>query len=144
MSDQTTRSPEQIRRDIEQTREELAETAAALAERADVKARAHEKLDETKARITGKVDEAKAKVAGTAGAAKEKVAGATGSDGGAAGDSTIGATSASTTPTPQERAQALAGQAQRYAQDNPVHAAAIAAFVGGLLIGRIIGRRRAS
>jgi ElaB/YqjD/DUF883 family membrane-anchored ribosome-binding protein len=60
-----TRTPDEIRRDIEHTREELAETAAALAERADVKARAHEKIDETKARITGKVDGAKAKVADT-------------------------------------------------------------------------------
>ncbi|MDX6687074.1 MAG: hypothetical protein QOF86_3202 [Baekduia sp.] len=46
MSD-AARTPEEIRAAIEHTREELAATAAALAERADVKARAHEKLDET-------------------------------------------------------------------------------------------------
>lgn len=58
MSD--TRSSEEIRADIEHTREELADTAAELAQRADVKARAHEKVDETKAKVSHKVDEAKA------------------------------------------------------------------------------------
>jgi ribonuclease BN (tRNA processing enzyme) len=61
MSD-TTRTPDDIRKDIEHTREELADTAAALAEKADVKARAHEKVEETKARAHVKVDETKAKV----------------------------------------------------------------------------------
>ena len=50
------RTPEEIRRDIEHTREELADTAAALAEKADVRARAHERLDEAKSRITGTVE----------------------------------------------------------------------------------------
>jgi F0F1-type ATP synthase assembly protein I len=58
MSD--TRSSEEIRADIEHTREDLADTAAELAQRADVKARAHEKVDETKAKVSHKVDEAKA------------------------------------------------------------------------------------
>ena len=75
MSD--TRSPDEIRADIEHTREELADTAAALAEKADVKARAHDKVEETKARIADKVDETKAKVTGTASAAKEKASDAT-------------------------------------------------------------------
>jgi F0F1-type ATP synthase assembly protein I len=59
MSD--TRSAEEIRADIEHTREELADTAAELAQRADVKARAHEKVEETKAKMSHKVDEAKAR-----------------------------------------------------------------------------------
>jgi F0F1-type ATP synthase assembly protein I len=58
MSD--TRTAEEIRADIEHTREELADTAAELAQRADVKARAHEKVEETKAKMSHKVDEAKA------------------------------------------------------------------------------------
>ena len=49
MSD--TRTPDEIRKDIEHTREELADTAAALADKADVKARAHEKVEETKAKV---------------------------------------------------------------------------------------------
>jgi ElaB/YqjD/DUF883 family membrane-anchored ribosome-binding protein len=56
------RTPDDIRKDIEHTREELADTAAALAEKADVKARAQEKVEETKARAHVKVDETKAKV----------------------------------------------------------------------------------
>jgi F0F1-type ATP synthase assembly protein I len=55
-----TRTSEEIRADIEHTREELADTAAELAQRADVKARAHEKVEETKAKMSHKVDEAKA------------------------------------------------------------------------------------
>ena len=53
------RNPDQIQTDIEQTREELADTAAALAQKADVKARAHDKVDEVKAKVTGKVDSIK-------------------------------------------------------------------------------------
>lgn len=58
MSD--TRSSQEIRADIEHTREELADTAAELAQRADVKARAHEKVEETKAKMSHKVEETKA------------------------------------------------------------------------------------
>jgi len=38
----------EIRREIEQTRAELGETVQALAAKTDVKARAHEKVDEVK------------------------------------------------------------------------------------------------
>lgn len=51
MSHQTSRTAEEIRADIEHTREELGDTAAALASKADVKARAHEKVEETKVRV---------------------------------------------------------------------------------------------
>jgi ElaB/YqjD/DUF883 family membrane-anchored ribosome-binding protein len=118
-----TRTPDQIRRDIEHTREELADTAAALAERADVKARAHEKLDETKARITGKVDEAKAKVTGTAGAAKEKAA---------------DATPASVADSAQHAADTIAGTAR----SNPVPMTLAASFAAGVLIGWLVASRR--
>jgi ElaB/YqjD/DUF883 family membrane-anchored ribosome-binding protein len=49
------RTPQDIEKEIETTREEFADTAAALAEKADVKARAHDKVDEVKGRVTGKV-----------------------------------------------------------------------------------------
>ena len=55
-----TRTPDAIRRDIEHTREELADTAAALVERTDVKARAHEKVEETKAKVSHKLDDTRA------------------------------------------------------------------------------------
>ena len=121
--EEQTRTPDQIKRDIEHTREELAETAAALAEKADVKARAHEKLDETKARLTGKVDTAKAKVTGSAGEAKDKASEATPS-------------------SVADGVQSFAGTAQAKANDNPIPVALIAGFAAGVLIGWIVASRR--
>ena len=60
MSDRT---PEQIRSEIEDTREELADTAAALAYKADVKARAHDRVEEVKADVREKVGGIKSSVA---------------------------------------------------------------------------------
>ena len=57
-----TREPEQIKADIEETREQLGETVEALAHKADVKAQAREKVDETKARFRHTAEDAKAKV----------------------------------------------------------------------------------
>lgn len=51
------RTPEQIEADIERTRREMGDTVAAVAEKADVKAQARSKVEETKARITEKKDE---------------------------------------------------------------------------------------
>jgi ElaB/YqjD/DUF883 family membrane-anchored ribosome-binding protein len=51
------RSPEEIRADIERTREQLGDTAAAVAQKADVKAQAKAKVDETKQRLADKKDE---------------------------------------------------------------------------------------
>jgi len=50
-----------LRTDIERTRAELGETVEQLAQKADVKARAKEKVDETKARAAGAAVEAKEK-----------------------------------------------------------------------------------
>ena len=111
------RTPEEIRRDIEHTREELADTAAALAEKADVRARAHEKLDEAKSRITGKVATAKAKVT--------------------AGAGTAGGTAVEATPSPvTDRVQDAAGSVAAGVRANPLPPALIAGFVAGVLIGR--------
>jgi ElaB/YqjD/DUF883 family membrane-anchored ribosome-binding protein len=51
------RSPEEIRADIERTREQLGDTAAAAAQKADVKAQAKAKVDETKQRLAEKKEE---------------------------------------------------------------------------------------
>ena len=56
-----TRSPEEIRADIAQTREEVGETVEALAAKTDVKAQAHERVDEVKANLRAKADQARAK-----------------------------------------------------------------------------------
>ncbi|QEC50324.1 DUF3618 domain-containing protein [Baekduia soli] len=114
-----TRTSDQIRRDIEHTRSELAETAAALADKADVKARAHERLDETKARITGRVGIARARVAGTAGEARGKA---------------VEATPASVAGGAQD----VAGALQTKVRANPVPVA----LALGLAFGVFFGRRR--
>jgi len=48
-----------LRSDIERTREELGETVEALAAKADVKARAREKVDDVKVRAQEQVEQAK-------------------------------------------------------------------------------------
>ena len=48
-----------LRAEIEETRDQLAHTAAALADKADVKARAHDKVEEAKASVREKVAGAK-------------------------------------------------------------------------------------
>jgi hypothetical protein len=48
----------EARADVERTREELADTVEALAYKADVKARAKDKVDEVKAQAAEKADEA--------------------------------------------------------------------------------------
>jgi ElaB/YqjD/DUF883 family membrane-anchored ribosome-binding protein len=48
---------EQLREQIAETREELGETVEALAAKADVKAQAKEKVEETKAQAQQKVEE---------------------------------------------------------------------------------------
>jgi ElaB/YqjD/DUF883 family membrane-anchored ribosome-binding protein len=57
------RTPEEIRADIEETRDELADTVAALAYKADVKARAADRVQEVKADVRERVDELKSTVA---------------------------------------------------------------------------------
>jgi ElaB/YqjD/DUF883 family membrane-anchored ribosome-binding protein len=123
MNDAGTRTPEQIRAEIEHTREELADTAAALAERADVKARAHEKLDETKAKVTHKLDDARAKLTGAAGAAKDR-----------AGNGTPSSV--------VEGAQHAASSAVQTARSNPLPVTLVAGFAAGVLIGWLVASRR--
>lgn len=69
--------PNEIRRDIEQTRAEMTETAGAIGYKADVPARAKDRMTETKDRITGTVSSAKDSIVGSAGDAKDRVSSAT-------------------------------------------------------------------
>jgi Protein of unknown function (DUF3618) len=55
----TDESPEAIRRDIEQTRAQLVETAQQLSDKADVKAQAHQKLEQSGAKIKETISQAK-------------------------------------------------------------------------------------
>ena len=51
------RTPEEIEAEIERTRREMGDTVAAVAEKADVKAQAKSKVDETRERLLHKKDE---------------------------------------------------------------------------------------
>jgi ElaB/YqjD/DUF883 family membrane-anchored ribosome-binding protein len=119
------RSPEQIEAEIEATREELGDTVAELADKADVKKQAKKKAAETKAKATAKAEEVKEKAAAQAETAKAKAPDA-------ARDGAQQAT---------QGAQRATAQAAEWARENPIPAAAIAAFAAGLLVGWIAARR---
>ena len=51
------KDPEQLREEIEETRRELGDTVEALAAKADVKARAREKVESTKESVAHKKDD---------------------------------------------------------------------------------------
>jgi ElaB/YqjD/DUF883 family membrane-anchored ribosome-binding protein len=104
------KTPTEIRHEIENTREDLGDSAAALAAKTDVKARAREKAEKIKQTMA------------------EKRGSISSQSGGAATGGTGGKTNAAV------------AQAKAKAQDNPVPTAAIAAFMGGFLLGRITSR----
>jgi chromosome segregation ATPase len=106
------RSPEELRREIEETRRDLGDTAAALAEKTDVKARAKEKLEDVK-RTVGQKKEAFA----------SRQSGETADGAG----------------VPDQVGSAVI-QARAKARENPVLTAAVGAFIGGFIFGRITTR----
>jgi ElaB/YqjD/DUF883 family membrane-anchored ribosome-binding protein len=118
------RDPEQIEAEIAETREELADTVGAVADKADVKKQAKRKAGEAKVKAKAKVDQAKEAV-------QEKT-------------DELAAKAASATPESRtaaaERTQDIAGRAREYARANPVRAAAVGAFVAGIVIGRALAR----
>jgi uncharacterized protein YdbL (DUF1318 family) len=61
MSEETTRTPEQIQADIERTRAEVGDTVEQLAAKTDVKARAHERVEEIKGNVRQTAEELKSK-----------------------------------------------------------------------------------
>ena len=62
LTDDSERTPQQVREEIEETRAELGDTVAALAEKTDVKAQAKQAVDATKETVTGRVSEIKQNV----------------------------------------------------------------------------------
>jgi hypothetical protein len=112
------KSPEQIRREIEDTRQELGDTAAALAAKTDVKTRAKEKVEGIKQTVSETV--------------AEKKEAFTSSSGGPAGGGSQG--------SPLDQVKAKAPELKAKAQENPIPTAAIAAFIGGFVFGRLTSR----
>jgi ElaB/YqjD/DUF883 family membrane-anchored ribosome-binding protein len=62
LTNESERTPEQVREEIEQTRADLGDTVAALAAKTDVKAQAKQAVDGTKETVTGRVSEIKQNV----------------------------------------------------------------------------------
>ena len=106
----TPETPAELRAEIERTRHDLGDTVAALAEKTDVKARAKEKVAEVRTTVTEKKTQLMSRGSSSP-----------------AGGSSAGAGAAVT-------------QVKTKAQQNPVPTAALAAFVGGWLFGRITKR----
>jgi Protein of unknown function (DUF3618) len=113
------RTPEQIEADIQQTRDERGDTVAALSEKADVKARVKDKVDETKQSVVDKKDE----VLGKAQGAKDDFA----------------SKAQDASPSSVDPAK-VAASARDVARKPPAQAAG--AFVAGLIVGIVVGRRR--
>jgi ElaB/YqjD/DUF883 family membrane-anchored ribosome-binding protein len=107
-------NPEQLREEIRATREELGETVEALAHKADLKARAQHRVDERKEQLRQRRQIAKAKA------------------------TEIGEKVRHTSP---DQAQDALKRAQARAKEHPVPTAA-GGLVIGLMIGRLIGRKR--
>jgi len=109
--DDEQKSPAQLRQEIEEARRELGDTAAALAQKTDVKARAKERVDGVKQTLAEKKEEL----------------GSGHSDGSTGGG-------------PAAKAGSAATQAKTKAKENPIVTAAVAAFAGGFIVGRIASR----
>jgi hypothetical protein len=131
LEDEEDKSADQLRAEIEETREDLGDTVEALAAKTDVKTRARARADELKRTALAKKDElvAKATNAGPVGGKEGHTT--------AASDSPAGATSREGGGGVGPVLEQLKGKAR----DNPVPTAALAAFVGGVAFGRLIGRR---
>ena len=133
----TNRSPDEIRNDIEHTREELGDTVEALAAKTDVKAQAHAKIEDVKQQAKSKLDDAKQRVESAVGHGSDSTDPAL-ANGAPAATSPSGSAPANDIA---EKARASAQRAQQTAAENPVPAAALGGFVGGLIVGRLMCRR---
>jgi hypothetical protein len=127
VGDTQDKTPEQLRAEIEDTRENLGETVEALAAKTDLKTRARAKADDVKDTALQKKDELLAKAKQSTPSHDRSPA--------------PGTTGDSPTAGPTQAPNAAMEQLKGLAQDNPIPTAALAAFVGGVAFGRLIGRR---
>lgn len=140
--------PEQLRQDIERTREELGETVEALIAKADVKARARERVGELSGRLREATTQAREQATAKVGQARSQIAGRSADAKHAAAGTAV--------PTDQLQARAAAvGQTLRGATPDPVQKAAqramatasqrrvmiAAAAVGVVVVGFVLVRR---
>jgi ElaB/YqjD/DUF883 family membrane-anchored ribosome-binding protein len=118
-------TPDEIRLEIERTREELGETVEALAAKTDVKARAQDHVTAAKESIAAARDNAAHTISAARGGAQDKADG-------------FIARAREVTP---ESAATGAQQIGSTVHDRPLPFAAAGAFVAGLTIGWLLGRR---
>jgi ElaB/YqjD/DUF883 family membrane-anchored ribosome-binding protein len=111
-------SPEEIRAEIERTQQELGDTVEALAYKTDVKAQAAERIDAAKESIQGTVHGTRESITESKDDFVSKVKQAT-----------------------PETASAGAQQMSAAVQDKPLPFATGGAFVAGVLLGWLLGRR---
>jgi ElaB/YqjD/DUF883 family membrane-anchored ribosome-binding protein len=111
-------SPEEIRAEIESTQQELGDTVEALAHKTDVKAQASARIDAAKESVQESVHGTRESVSETKDDFVSKVKQAT-----------------------PETASAGAQQMSAAVQDKPLPFATAGAFVAGVLLGWLIGRR---
>jgi hypothetical protein len=133
--DDEDKTPEQLRAEIEDTRADLGDTVEALAAKTDVKTRAREKADELKRTATSKKDELLSKAKGAKSGDDGPAGGQIGTPAGAQGGGAGRADAA------RSAATSAADTVKVMAQHNPVQAAAVGAFLGGMLVGSRLGRR---
>ena len=119
--DDSQKSADQLRVEIEETRGDLGDTVEALAAKTDVKTRARERAEELKKAAQLKKQELLAKTGRSSAA-----------DGEAAVTAGNGASSAGGPSAVEQIRSAV--------RENPVPAAALAAFVGGVAFGRLLSR----
>jgi ElaB/YqjD/DUF883 family membrane-anchored ribosome-binding protein len=112
------RSADEIRAEIEDTREQLGETVEALAEKTDVKAQAHDRIEA-----------AKESLAHNLGTARETVSGKT--------EEFVSRTREATPDSAGTGMQQVTTTVQR----KPLPFAIAGAFIAGMLVGRLLGRR---
>ena len=112
------RSAEEIRVEIDQTREQMGETVEALAEKTDVKARAQDRIEAAKATVVENL-----------GAARETVS-----------EKTDDVVSRARDATPESAGSGVQ-QATSTVQRNPLPFAVAGAFLTGVILGRLLGRR---
>jgi hypothetical protein len=150
-ADAKTRPPDdeaELQQEIERTREQLGETVEQLVAKADVKARAQDKVSELAGRVKGKASQARAQAADGAGSVREQVASKTAdvsqkakSAGTAVTQQLPGRVAAAAAPvwkaTPEPARQAVA-KAAGNARQRPVPLAVAAAV---LIVGYLVARR---
>jgi len=111
-------SADEIRAEIEETREQLGETVEALASKTDVRAQAHDRMEA-----------AKETVAHNLGAARETVSGRAGAF--------VSRTREATPDSAGTGVQQVTSTVQR----KPLPFATAGAFLAGIVVGRLLGRR---